>query len=89
MITTRISQRHSDFGPDPKLTITVQGTHDVGRIVHLLARGRVEEIIAAAEAVRKLRRLPGGIAALQSLAQAGGPDYMQEYPGGHDPAAGE
>jgi hypothetical protein len=89
MITTRLSERAGDLGPDPKLTITVQGTHDVGLVVHLLASGLVEHIIVAAEAVRKLRKTPGGVAALKVLAEHGGPDYTTEYPGGHDPDAGE
>lgn len=90
MITTRVSERADDLGPDVKMTITVQGTHDVGRITHLLANGLTEHIVVAAEAVRKLRKLPGGVAALELLAKHGGPDYTTEYPGGHDPdEAGE
>lgn len=90
MITTRVSERQTDQGPEPKFTITVQGSHDVGRVVHLFASGLVEHVVVAAEAVRKLRKLPGGVAALQCLAQHGGPDYTQECPGGFDPdKAGE
>jgi hypothetical protein len=90
MITTRVTDRPDDHGGyNPKITITVQGTHDVSRITQLLASGLVEHVIVAADLVRKLRKVPGGVAALKVLAEHGGPDYTQEYPGGHDPEAGE
>lgn len=89
MITTRVSEKPTDFGPEPKITITVEGTHDVGRITDLLARGLVEHVVIAADLVRKLRALPGGVAALKLFAEHGGRDYTQEYPGGFDPEAGE
>lgn len=87
MITTRISEKpdRGNHALDPKITITVQGTHDVGRVVHLFASGLVEHVMTAAEMVRKLRALPGGVAALELLAEHGGTDFTKEYPGGVDP----
>jgi len=92
MITTRVTHqtgRGEGFAADVKLSITVQGSHDVSRIVHLFAHGLVEHVVVAAELVRKLRAIPAGVAALKLLAEHGGPDYTTEYPGGHDPDEGE
>ncbi len=78
---------HGDgFGPEPGITITAKGTDDVARLVHLLARGLTEQIIVAADIVKKLRRNKGGRAALKLLAKIGGPDFTTHLPGQFDPA---
>lgn len=77
------------LGPNPKIVLTIEGTHDVSRIVNLLASGLAEHVTAAADLVAKLRALSGGMAALRLLAVHGGPDFTAEWPGGFDPNAGE
>lgn len=85
----RVTEKPTNLGPDPKVVLTFEGTHDVGRIVYLLAAGLTEHVHLAAQLVSKLRALPGGVAALQLLAKHGGTDYTAEWPGGFDPAAKE
>lgn len=88
MMTTRLTELPAPgdgLGPNPKITITVQGTHDVGRIVHLLSKGLTEHVILAADLVRKMRQHPSGLAALKLLALHGGTDFTKEYPGGIEP----
>jgi hypothetical protein len=91
MIKIRVTDIPHDapFEHEPKITITVQGTHDVSRAVNLLAHGLTEHVHVAAQLVSKLRALPGGVAALRLLAEHGGTDYTVEYPGGRDPAEGD
>jgi hypothetical protein len=92
MITNRITEKPHDppFERDLRVSISVTGAQDVSRIVQLLASGQIEHVMVAADMVRKLRALPGGVAALELLHEHGGPDYTTSYPGGHDPdEAGE
>lgn len=67
-----------DFGPEPIVTLTVSGTHDVSRLVHLLRRGTIEQGVAGNRLARQLRKTDGGRAALELLKQHGGPDLTQE-----------
>jgi hypothetical protein len=88
MINIRVTERRGgDLGPEPKVVLTFDGSHDVGRIVYLLSRGLVEHVAAADGVVSKLRALPSGVEALELLTRHGGPDYMATYPGGFDPDA--
>lgn len=68
------------FGPDPVVVLVVTGTHDVSRLVNLLAGGQpVIEQIALGEQIRKqIKRHNGGRAALELLKQHGGPDFTIE-----------
>lgn len=78
---------HGDgFSPEPSVVITAKGTDDVARLVHLLANGVTEQIIVAADTVKKLRRNKSGRTALKLLAEIGGPDFTTHLPGEFDPA---
>jgi DNA-binding NarL/FixJ family response regulator len=68
------------FAPDPVVVLVVTGTHDVSRLVNLLAGTQpVIEQIGLAEQVRhQVRRHHGGRAALELLHQHGGPDFTTE-----------
>lgn len=88
---TELPDPGDGLGPNPKIVMTFEGTHDVSRIVHLLSRGLVEHATVAVGLVRELRANPGGLAALKLLVLHGGPDFTHEYPGGvaADDKAGE
>jgi hypothetical protein len=67
--------RETEHG-DPRVTLTFEGTHDVSRLVHLLAaKGNCEQGRIADELIEELRRNVGGMSALQLLADHGGPDF--------------
>lgn len=66
----------NDHG-DPVVVLVTTGTHDVSRLVNLLAGSRLAlvEHMDVSEKIRKqVRRHNGGRAALQLLAAHGGPD---------------
>lgn len=68
------------FGPDPVVVLVVTGTHDVSRLVGLLASGQplVEQIALGRKVREQVRRHSGGRAALELLRLHGGPDFTQE-----------
>lgn len=76
MITTAYT---TNTHGDPVVTLTVEGTHDLSRLVNLLrgAPVTIEYMAVGDQLVKKLRRQPGGIAALQLLNQHGGPDLLR------------
>lgn len=57
----------------PRLILTVDGVHDVGRVLATLARGNVEHASVAHDVGTDLRRSKAGTATLQYLEDAGGP----------------
>jgi DNA-binding CsgD family transcriptional regulator len=63
------------FGPDPVVVLVVKGTHDVSRLVGLLARGLVEQIEVGRRIQAQVRQDVGCRAALELLAAHGGPDF--------------
>lgn len=67
----------------PVATVTAIGEHDIGRLANLLAGGcpTIEQIAAANQLVRKLKRTTGGKAALALLRDHGGPDFIGNPPG--------
>jgi len=65
----------NDFG-DPVVVLVATGTHDVSRIVNLLASGNCEQVGLAQRVLDQVRRHNGGRAALQLLAAHGGPDLL-------------
>ncbi len=77
--TTKDTETEHD-GAVPTLTITVEGTHDISRMVNLLASGNCEQGDLQRRIVRSLRRLEGGRAALDLLKRHGGPDFTAEPP---------
>jgi len=76
-MTTSTYREDEDFGAEPRVTITVEGVHDVSRIVGLLQHGNCEQIDLGSRVVRSLRRHSGGKAALDLLKRHGGPDLRQ------------
>lgn len=79
--TTKDLQTEHD-GAVPTLTITVEGTHDISRMVNLLGTGNCEQGDLQRRVVRSLRRLDGGRAALGLLKRHGGPDLLAADDGG-------
>lgn len=77
--------RTYDHHGDPVVVLVTTGTHDVSRLVHLLARGLVEHVSLSKFVLRQVRRHNGGRAALQLLAAHGGPDLL--FNGTADPAS--
>lgn len=78
--TRAYDKQHDDeeaFGPEPVVVMVVTGTHDVSRLVNMLARGNCEQVGYAAKLLRQLRRHNCGQAALRLLAQHGGPDFTE------------
>lgn len=74
------------FGPDPVVVLVVTGTHDVSRLVNLLAGASpvIEQLQLGARIRRQVRRHNGGRAALHLLRQHGGPDFaLEETPCSH------
>jgi hypothetical protein len=80
MYENRAYEKQTDFGPEPVVVIVVTGTHDTSRLVHLMARGTIEQIQVADKLVRQLRRRNGGRAALELLRAHGGPDLVSPPP---------
>lgn len=71
------------FPPDPVVVLVATGTHDVSRLMHLLAGGQptIEQSRLAQHVLGQVRRGNAGRAALRLLAEHGGPDLL-EAPGG-------
>ena len=68
----------NDHG-DPVVVLVATGTHDVSRLVNLLAGNRVpvsEQVALAMRLWRQVRRHNGGRAALKLLRDHGGPDLL-------------
>lgn len=76
---SRAYDNDTDFGPEPVVVIVVTGTHDVSRLVNLLAgQPPVSEQQLFGERVRQqVRRHNGGRAALELLKRHGGPDFTE------------
>lgn len=77
-------KRNTDgFPPDPVVVLVVEGTHDVSRLIGLLAGGQplIEQMKLARHILAQVRRHNAGRAALRLLAEHGGPDLL-EAPGG-------
>lgn len=68
----------SHFGPAPVVILTVQGTHDVSRIVSLLVSGNCEQLDVGHDLSAQLRQHSGGRVALELLNRHGGPDLTAE-----------
>jgi hypothetical protein len=77
MYESRAYDKPGDFGADPVVVLVVTGTHDVSRLVNLLAGAPpVIEQFTLGERIRdQVRRHNGGRAALELLRQHGGPDF--------------
>ena len=75
--TTKDIETEHD-GSVPVLTIIVEGTHDISRIVNLLGTGNCEQGDLCRRVSRSLRRLDGGRAALALLKRHGGPDLTTD-----------
>lgn len=67
------------FPPDPVVVLVVEGTHDVSRLIGLLASGQplIEQQKLAKYILRQVRRHNAGRAALELLAKHGGPDFTE------------
>ncbi|MGH3415317.1 MAG: phiSA1p31-related protein [Actinocrinis sp.] len=90
-----LSRAYDDEHGDPVVVLVTRGTHDVSRLVQLLAGGHVlVEQLALGERIRRqVKRHSGGRAALQVLKAHGGADFTgadTEPPTEWiDPASGE
>lgn len=65
---------------DPVVVLITTGTHDVSRLVNLLAGSRMalcEHIGVSEQILRQVKRHDGGRAALKLLAAHGGPDLSK------------
>ncbi|MCK2219751.1 hypothetical protein MF672_039040 [Actinomadura sp. ATCC 31491] len=74
------SRAYDNEHGDPVVVLVVTGTHDVSRIVNLLAGNRMalcEHMGVSEQILRQVRRHNGGRAALKLLAAHGGPDLTQ------------
>lgn len=66
---------------DPVVVLVATGTHDVSRLVNLLAGSRLalcEHMGLSEKILRQVKRHNGGRAALKLLAAHGGPDFLDE-----------
>lgn len=65
---------------DPVAVIVVTGTHDVSRIINLLAGSppNVEQLQTGRTLLKQVRAHSAGRAALKLLADHGGPDFTPE-----------
>jgi hypothetical protein len=63
---------------DPVVVLVATGTHDVSRLVALLATGTCEQGSLSQRVLTQVRRRNGGRAALQLLAAHGGPDFLYD-----------
>jgi hypothetical protein len=73
------SRAYDNEHGDPVLVLVTTGTHDVSRLVNLLAGNRVpvtEHLTLAERLWRQVRRHNGGRAALKLLTAHGGPDLI-------------
>jgi hypothetical protein len=57
----------------PHVAVTVEGVHDVGRLLACLARGNVEQASLAFDIARSLNSTPEGRYTLEYLERHGGP----------------
>jgi len=65
---------------DPVVVLVATGTHDVSRLVNLLAGSRMalcEHMGLSEQILRQVKRHNGGRAALKLLAAHGGPDFTE------------
>jgi hypothetical protein len=62
---------------DPVVVLVATGTHDVSRLVQMLAHGNCEQFDLSQKVIRQLRRHNAGRAALRLLRDHGGPDFTQ------------
>lgn len=72
------SRAYDNEHGDPVVVLVVTGTHDVSRLVNLLAGNRMalcEHMDLSGRILRQVRRHNGGRAALKLLAAHGGPDF--------------
>lgn len=70
------------FPPDPVVVLVVTGTHDVSRLIGLLAGGSplIEHIDLGRQVLAQVRRHNAGREALRLLADHGGPDFTADTP---------
>ncbi len=81
MYETRAYDKPGDaFGPEPVVVLVVTGTHDVSRLVNLLAGGQpvIEQLQLGKRIREQVKRHNGGQAALKLLRDHGGPDFTDE-----------
>jgi hypothetical protein len=74
------SRAYDNEHGDPVVVLVVTGTHDVSRIVNLLAGNRMalcEHMTVSEQILRQVKRHNGGRAALKLLAAHGGPDLTK------------
>jgi hypothetical protein len=83
LIEIEHADKSTPMGPEPTVCLSAAGSHDVGRLLNLLAGGvaTIEHVEAANRLVRGLKRTPGGKAALTLLREQGGPDFVGNPPG--------
>ncbi len=67
----------NEYG-EPVVVLVVTGTHDVSRLVNLLAGGNCEHGDLARRVLRSIKRHNGGRSALALLARHGGPDFTND-----------
>jgi hypothetical protein len=73
------SRAYDNEHGDPVVVLVVTGTHDVSRLMNLLAGNRMalcEHLGLAQRMLRQVRRHNGGRAALKLLREHGGPDLL-------------
>ncbi len=73
--TRAYDNRHGD----PVVVMVVTGSHDVSRLMYMLACGNCEEVGLAQFLRRQVLRSNGGRAALKLLRDHGGPDLLEKY----------
>ena len=61
-----------------RVTLTVEGSHDMSRLVQLLVHGNCEQAELGYRLVRRLKRTRRGIFVLRLLAAHGGPRFVRE-----------
>jgi hypothetical protein len=71
------SRAYDNEHGDPVVVLVVTGTHDVSRLVHVMAGGPavVEQLVASEMIQRQVRRHNGGRSALKLLRDHGGADF--------------
>ncbi|WP_242892623.1 hypothetical protein [Actinomadura litoris] len=74
------SRAYDNAHGDPVVVLVTTGTHDVSRLMNLLAGHRIalcEHVSVADRMLRQVRRHNGGRAALALLREHGGPDLSE------------
>lgn len=74
------SRAYDNEHGDPVVVLVTTGTHDVSRLVNLLAGSRMalcEHVGVSEQILRQVKRHEGGRAALKLLAAHGGPDLTK------------